>query len=143
MSETEKRVGTSGQLLSGFVALFGIICFGIALTHIAFGPAAIPGSIPVNATLDSEDRFYASLFLGFGAALVWCSRDLGQRAGVFFALQATFFVGGLARIISWIAVGPPIELFIFLGALELILPPALWLWHRSVFGPTNISGEQL
>lgn len=142
MTDIEERGQVSGRLLSWFVALFGVICIAIALVHIALGPSSIPGSIPVNATLDSEDRFYASLFLGFGAALVWCSRHLADRAGVFFALQATFFVGGLARIVSWIAVGPPIALFIILGALELILPPLLWLWHRSAFGPTHLSGEQ-
>jgi hypothetical protein len=46
------------------------------LGPIVFRPAIIPGAIPVNATMDSEDRFYATLFLGFGAAVMWCSRDL-------------------------------------------------------------------
>lgn len=141
MTKAGDRGGASGKVLALFIAVFGIVCMGIALVHIAFGPASIPGSIPVNATLDSEDRFYASLFLGFGAAHVWCARDLGARLGVLLALQATFFIGGLARIISWIMVGPPFELFIALGALELIIPPAVWLWHRHAFGPTQISSH--
>ena len=119
--------------LRHFTALFGAVCIGIALVHIIFGPASIPGSVPVNATMDSEDRFYATLFLGFGAALVWVSRDLRQRSAVFFALLGVFFLGGIARTISWFAVGPPIPMFVFLGSLELILPPLLWWGHRRTF----------
>ena len=114
------------RLLRWFLTVFGIVCVGIALTHIALGPSSIPGSVPVNATMDSEDRFYASLFLGFGLAHIWAARDLSSRKRVVLALQATFFVGGLARIVSWLAVGPPIQLFIFLGALELLIPPLVW-----------------
>lgn len=119
------------RLLAGFVALFGAVCCLIALAHITLGPAAIPGSVPVNATMDSEDRFYATLFLGFGAALIWCSRDLRARSGVFDALLLVFFAGGVARIVSWLAVGPPAPLFVFLGGVELVLPPLLWAWQRA------------
>ena len=116
------------------VWIFGAVCMIIALVHIAVGPSSIPGSIPVNATLDSEDRFYASLFLGFGAALIWCSQALGERSGVFFALLAVFFIGGLARIVSYLQVGLPHPLFQFLGAVELILPIVFYFWFRAVFG---------
>lgn len=119
--------------LRWFIATFGLVCIGIALMHIAFGPSSIPGSVPVNATMDSEDRFYATLFLGFGAALIWCSRDLEARGRTFLALQAVFFLGGVARLISWAQVGPPGPLFVILGALELALPPLLWLWLRKAY----------
>jgi apolipoprotein N-acyltransferase len=121
------------RLLAAFVALFGIICAIIGMTHVVFGPSSIPGSVPVNATMDSEDRFYATLFVAFGIALFWCSRDLGERRGIFFALLATFFASGLARIVSLLAAGPPHPLFQFLTGVELGLPVLLWLWHRRVF----------
>lgn len=117
-------------LLRLFLTVFGMVCVGIALAHIVFGPGAIPGSVPVNATMDSEDRFYATLFLGFGVAHVWAARDLAHRGGVILALQAVFFAGGLARIVSLIAVGSPGPLFLFLGGLELAIPPLLWWWIR-------------
>jgi amino acid permease len=119
--------------LRWFVAVFGLVCIGIALMHIAIGPSSIPGSVPVNATMDSEDRFYATLFLGFGAALVWCSRDLAGRGREFLALQAVFFLGGVARLISWAQVGPPHPMFVILGAVELILPALLWVWLRRAY----------
>lgn len=120
-------------MLKAFTAVFGAVCVAIGIVHIALGPASIPGSVPVNATMDSEDRFYAALFVGFGLAMMWCSRDLARRRGVYDALLATFFAGGLARIVSAIAVGPPSSLFVFLGSLELVLPPLLWWWHRRTY----------
>lgn len=114
------------RYLGWFLTAFGLVCAAIALVHIAFGPASIPGSVPVNATMDSEDRFYATLFLGFGLAHVWAARDLAHRSGLVLAMQATFFVGGLARIVSVLAVGMPIPLFVFLGGLELVIPPLVW-----------------
>ena len=116
------------KLLRILVLLFGVICCIIATAHILMGSAAIPGSVPVNATMDSEDRFYATVFLGFGAGLVWCSAKLAERRNFFGALLAIFFAGGLARIVSWASVGQPNTLFVFLGALELLLPPILWFW---------------
>jgi hypothetical protein len=112
--------------LSALIMLFGVICCFIALAHIALGPLAIPGSVPVNATMDSEDRSYATLFLSFGAALIWCSRDLSSRETLFGVLLLTFFLGGLSRIVSVLSVGRPSVLFIFMDSLELALPPLLW-----------------
>jgi hypothetical protein len=121
------------NLLKSLIATFGAVCIAISLVHVTVGPSAIPGSIPVNATMDSEHRFYTSLFLGFGAALIWCSRNLDEREMPFKALLLVFFVGGLARCMSAMQVGMPSNLFQFLWALELILPPLFWFWHRHAF----------
>lgn len=123
---------TRAEVLRAFVLLFGAVCCAIALTHIALGPAAIPGALPVNATMDSEDRFYATLFLGFGLALIWCSRDLRLRSRTFAVLLLVFFAGGCARLISAALVGLPSTLFIVLGAIELLLPLLLWAVHRTI-----------
>jgi hypothetical protein len=119
------------QTLKILIMVFGAVCMGIALVHIGVGPRSIPGSIPVNATMDSEDRFYATLFLGFGAACIWAARDLTGRAKAFDALMLVFFLGGIARIISAAMVGVPSSLFVLLGGLELVLP-LLFVWmHRQ------------
>jgi hypothetical protein len=115
------------KLLSALIMIFGLVCCLIALGHIVFGPAIIPGSIPVNATMDSEDRFYATLFLGFGAAVMWCSRDLQTNDALFGALLVTFRsfshrlggCGGLAK--------PSVCLFRGTGACA---SPAIWSWRR-------------
>ncbi|MDE2436259.1 MAG: MFS transporter [Sphingomonadales bacterium] len=123
------------RLLSAFIATFGLVCCAIATAHIVLGPASIPGSVPVNATMDSEDRFYATLFLGFGIALMWCSRNLIARQRELGFLLAIFFVGGLARLVSIAVVGAPNGLFQFLTMVELVLPGLIWVWLRAVNPP--------
>jgi len=116
------------QILLG---LFGAIAIFIALAHIVLGPASIPGSVPVNATMDSEDRFYAVLFMAFGIALLWCVKDVERKARVVYFLMATFLAGGVARLISITAVGPPNDFFLAMTALELVLPFVYaWLQYR-------------
>ena len=116
------------QILLG---LFGATAIFIALLHIALGPASIPGSVPVNATMDSEDRFYAVLFMAFGIALIWCVKDVERKARVVYLLMATFLAGGVARLISIAAVGLPNDFFVAMTALELVLPFIYaWLQYR-------------
>jgi hypothetical protein len=109
------------RTLQVLLALFGVTAICISLLHIALGPTAIPGSIPVNATMDSEDRFYATLFLAYGVTLLWCIREVERKARVVYFLMLTFFVGGLARIVSMVAVGLPNAFFIAMTLLELVL----------------------
>jgi Domain of unknown function (DUF4345) len=119
------------RLLAFAVMIAGAICVAIALAHIVMGPRAIVGGFFVNATMDSEDRFYAVFFLAWGSAMIYCSRALRARQELFGALLFTFFLGGVARIISALMVGLPNTTFIFLGALELVVPPLFWWWYRA------------
>ena len=105
-----------------FLAVFGITAIFIALLHIMVGPSAIPGSIPVNATMDSEDRFYATLFAAYGVAVLWCIKDIERKSMVVYFLAGTFFVGGLARLASIAAVGLPNIFFSAMTVLELVIP---------------------
>ncbi len=110
------------KALQVFLGGFGMTAIFIASLHIVLGPSAIPGSVPVNATMDSEDRFYATLFAAYGAALLWCIRDIERKSTVVYSLALTFFVGGLARLVSIAAVGLPNTFFITMTVLELIIP---------------------
>lgn len=123
------------KALQIFLASFGVVVIGISLLHIVLGPAAIPGGVPVNATMDSEDRFFATLFMAYGAALLWCVKDI-QRKGVYVKLLALiFFVGGLARVVSVFAVGLPNTFFIAMTALELGLPFLMVFMSARVSAP--------
>jgi len=120
-----------------FMTLFGAICSLIALAHILLGTRAIPGVPPMPATIDSEDRFYASLFFGFGLAVIWCAREIRERHRELLALMAVFALGGLARILSMLMVGLPHPLFIGLTAVELLLPLAVWIVLSRTVGRTS------
>ena len=120
------------KALQIFLAMFGAIAIAIASLHIVFGPAAIPGSIPVNATMDSEDRFYATLFAAYGVALLWCVKDVEQKSRVVYFLLATLFVAGLARVVSIAAVGLPDPFFVAMLALELAIPVVVGFMQQRV-----------
>ena len=105
-----------------FLGLFGLTAIFIALLHLVFGPAAISGSIPVNATMDSEDRFYATLFAAYGVALLWCLKDIEHKSKIVYFLALAFFAGGLARLVSVAAVGFPNTFFRAMTVLELLIP---------------------
>jgi Domain of unknown function (DUF4345) len=126
------------RALQVFSGLFGITAIFIALLHVVLGPPAIPGSIPVNATMDSEDRFYATLFAAYGAALIWCIRDIEKKSRTVYFLAATFFAGGLARLISIAFVGPPNGFFIAMTVLELTIPAFMAIMQRRISKSANI-----
>jgi len=105
-----------------FLGLFGVTAIVIAALHIVFGPKAIPGSVSVNATMDSEDRFYAVLFGAYGVALLWCIKDIERKSAIVYVLALTFFAGGLARLVSVASVGFPNTFFIVMTGLELLIP---------------------
>lgn len=119
--------------LQVFLGLFGVSAIAIGTLHVVLGPAAIPGSIPVNPTMDSEDRFYATLFAAYGVALLWCIRDIERKSMVVYFLAATFFVGGLARLISVATVGLPNAFFVAMTVLEMLIP------FYMVFAQSSIS----
>jgi hypothetical protein len=110
------------KFLQIYLGIFGITAILIATLHIVLGPAAIPGAIPVNATMDSEDRFYATLFAAYGVAMLWCIKEIERKSQVVYFLALTFFVGGLARLVSMAAVGLPNTFFIAMTVLELLIP---------------------
>jgi hypothetical protein len=116
---------------------FGVVAIFISFLHIALGPKCIPGSVPVNATMDSEDRFYATLFLAYGFALLWCVKGIERKGAYVNLLAMIFFVGGLARIISILAVGLPNRFFIAMTILELLLPLVIVPMNARVSSATG------
>jgi hypothetical protein len=115
-----------------FLALFGVTVVGISLLHLALGPARLLGLPPMSATMDSEDRFYAMMFLAYGAVVLSCVRDVEQKSKVVRLAALTLFVGGIARLVSMAAVGLPHPFFLAMTALELSVPAVLVVVQRRV-----------
>lgn len=119
-------------LLRGLLILLGLGSVGISLGHLALGPEVMPGTMPVNATLDGQDRFFAALFLGYGVAVLWAARDWRGRFDVVRALLAVLFLGGLGRLAAMAASGLPHPFFLAMTAIELaLLPLVVWLGTRA------------
>jgi hypothetical protein len=111
---------------------FGLICAGIGLAHLLFGTSTIIGGGSVNATIDSDMRFYALLFAAYGLVFVWCAVDIADRGRVANILGALFFGGGLARLLAWAATGQPNWFYVVMIPVELIVPLVNWALIRRV-----------
>jgi hypothetical protein len=91
------------------------------LTDLVLG-LPFEGGETFSPTTDSELRFYAPLWIAYGAALIWTSARLGDRRRWILPLAGLFLAGGVGRVLAWLAGGPPRLPFIILMAVELILP---------------------
>lgn len=105
-----------------WLVTFGIACVGIGLAHLLFGTKTIIGGGPVNATIDSDMRFYALLFAAYGLTFIWCAANVPERAGVANILGAIFFAGGLARLLAWAVAGQPNWFYVVMVPVELAIP---------------------
>ena len=120
------------RTLSIILYMGGVATLLIVTAHLLLGSAAIPGASVVSATIDSEDRFYAVIFGGYGLALLYAARDVVERALLIRFLAGLFLAGAFGRILSWVMVGPPHPFFMAMLALELVLPLIIWSLQASV-----------
>lgn len=105
----------------------GLACVAIGLFHFALGIDSVPGEGSAGATVASRERFYGAIFLGYGLAWLWAARQRPIPATGVRWLAGIFFLGGLGRLVSMVADGPPHWFQVVLMVLELALP-AVFLW---------------
>jgi len=115
------------RVMRGMVLLTGIACVGIGLAHLALGIASVPGEGASGATVDSRERFYGAIFFGYGLAWVWAARQVPVPARVVRWLAGILLLGGVGRLVSLAVYGAPHGFQLVLTAIELLLPPVLWL----------------
>lgn len=134
-------------ILRSLLGVLGVTAVLIALSILVLGAEATatfgermfdslsgrggPGSPPWPPTMDNELRFYAALWLAYGILTLRAAARLDARMDDVPWLAGVFFLGGVGRFISWMAVGAPHPFFLFLMSAELGLPPILALvWLR-------------
>lgn len=128
------------SLYSTILKLASFVFFAVAAVHLVFGLAAdqmlgalVPSEAMKEPSLDSQNRFYGVSFAFYGVALYICATDLVRFEPILKAALGVFFLAGCARLASWAAYGAPAPLVVGLLVTELVLPPALYLWHRKVY----------
>lgn len=86
----------------------------------------------IPADLDSHYRYLSGIFLMMGLAFASTIPAIERRGPRFRLLGAMVIMGGLARALSWAAVGAP-GLGHKLGlVMELVVVPLLMLWQARV-----------
>lgn len=110
------------RLLKWLSLLMGVACIGIGLFHIALGIDSVPGEESAGATVDSRERFYNAIFVGFGVAWLWVGRSTPIPATPVRWLAGIFLLGGVGRLLSMLAHGQPHWFQIPLSVIEVVLP---------------------
>jgi hypothetical protein len=107
-------------------------CIVPGLTHLLFGAGGdwLIGLAPgrVDPSLDSQNRFYGAIFVGYGAALWWAAAEARRHYQLIRLLLAAMALGAVGRGLAWLAHGAPTPQVLILLAIECLIPPALWFW---------------
>ncbi|MFF5205668.1 DUF4345 domain-containing protein [Streptosporangium sp. NPDC000396] len=124
----------SRRALQTAVVLLGLVVLGTAVNDIAFGPAALPdhAQTQVNATLDSNYRFFAGVWFALGIVMLTLARRVEHSGPALRAVCGAVFLGGLARVLSLAVAGPPHPLFAAFIGVELLTPLVLVVWQSRL-----------
>jgi hypothetical protein len=97
---------------------------------VAFGTSLIAGG--ASDSVESELRFYAAFYVGFGLFLGSIARDIEHRGSELRIACGVLLLGALGRILGWIDGGRPEPTYVVLLAIELALPAILVPWQARV-----------
>lgn len=118
-------------LLQGVVTLACLVPILAGLDGVLRGVGMFRLATP-PASLDSHFRYLSGIFLMLGFAFASTISAIERQGPRFRLLGAMVVMGGLARGLSWIMIGPP-GLPHQLGlVMELAVVPWLMLWQRRV-----------
>jgi hypothetical protein len=116
--------------LQVLLAALGAVAFVAGLVTVFTGAGGIPGNNPATPNLESELRFYATFWTGFGVLALYVSRRPERETMLLRGLALFLFLAGSARIFAWLASDRPDTLFLVLMGLELTLPVFI-VWAQA------------
>jgi hypothetical protein len=117
--------------------ILAVACGAAALTHTLLGVGGdwvvgAPVGDPIDATLDSQNRFYGAAFGLYGVLLWMSASDVRRFAPVLRAVLIMMFAGACARGLAVLAHGWPSVQVMGLWATEVFGPPVVWVWLNRV-----------
>jgi hypothetical protein len=123
-------IAAERRLLQAVVAVAALVPITGGLAGVLLGVGLDPRPTAGAADLDSHWRYLSGLLLGIGLA-AWASVARIEAMGARFRLIALIVVvGGLGRLCSLAAVGRPSTLMLAALVMELVVTPALAIWHH-------------
>jgi Domain of unknown function (DUF4345) len=126
------------QLITALLGLIPVVTGIIALGGVN-DPLYAALGLPQSALLDSNLRFFAGLWIGFGIAMLWLVPRIERQTVLFRALWGAIFLGGVGRLLSMVAVGMPPAQFFGFTVLELVGAPLFIYWQQRVAQSTGSS----
>ncbi len=111
--------------------VMGVACALIGVYHFLLGIRSVPGEGLSGATVDSRERYYGAIFLGYGLAWVWAARQTPIPGRLIQFLAGIFALGAVGRVVSIIDRGWPQWFQTVLTVIEIVLPPVFFALVRS------------
>ncbi|HWT90589.1 MAG TPA: DUF4345 domain-containing protein [Solirubrobacterales bacterium] len=133
------RLRTALQVL--LVAL-GLVAFVAGLVTVFTGTGGMPGDSRATPNVESELRFYATFWTGFGVLALHAARRPERETLLLRGLSLFLFLAGLARVFAWLASDRPDTPFLVLMGLELTLPLFI-VWAQARVARLNQTSTRL
>lgn len=108
----------------------GLVAVVAGLVTVLGGTGAMPGDSRATPNVESELRFYAAFWTGFGVLALHAARRPEQETNLLRGLSLFLFLGGLARVFAWLDSDSPDTPFLVLMGLELTLP-LFMIWAQG------------
>lgn len=140
-SKTWKSSDDWGVFRAVVVAV-GVVIAAIGAYYLITGTAGVAETSggAVNASLESQFRFFSAMMIGVGAAFIAIAIKF-QWANMLWLVCLMVFLGGIGRVLSWAFSGTPHFTLIILMIVELAFPPALLVWHRFIAKTSELRRE--
>lgn len=122
-----------------FLAVFSLAPLYFGITGILFGAAGLMPAGDVTPDIDSQFRYLSGLYLGFTAIIWWFIPNIDRHVWLFRYVTLAIFLGGLARLYSYLTVGAPApEMMAGIG-IEMALPLVI-IWQTALARKTARCG---
>ncbi|WP_026942878.1 DUF4345 domain-containing protein [Hellea balneolensis] len=113
------------------LAILSLIPLFFAVMGLIGGAEANNAGEAVTAGLDNQFRYLSAYYLSLFFLIWWVLQDLENRGAVLRLLVLAIFLGGLARLFSYLTVGPP-PANAMMGMVLELGSPSIVLWHNIV-----------
>lgn len=114
-----------------FLAIFSLAPLYFGVTGVLFGAAGHMPAEAVTPDLDSQFRYLSGLYIGFTALIWWFIPNIDRHVWLFRLLTLAIFLGGLARLFSYLTVGAPAPELVAGIGIEIALPLII-IWQTAV-----------
>ncbi len=111
--------------------LIGFIPLWFGVNGLLFGAAEHMGGDAFSSAMDNQYRYLSGVYIGVALMIFYSAGDIRKRAMLFRFAMLLFFIGGCARAVSYLTVGPP-PTEQFAAMFVEILSPLLLLWQAKV-----------
>jgi hypothetical protein len=125
-------IRTEAWLLRFAVAIGCLVPIGAGAAGMLLGPRLLGPDAVGSGDLDSQFRYLSGLLLAIGLGYLSTIPHIETHGRRFLLLTCIVVVGGIGRLLSLPAIGPPSPVMLAALVMELIVTPGLAFWQDRV-----------